>query len=201
MKHILFLEGNIQIGKSTLILKNLISHMLIEHTGGFLCQRLTEEGKTKAFCIIAAEKAETIAIEYNAGMPDVFLEEVSGKWIKRDEVFQNKGIELLTDLCSKKLVLLDEIGGFELLIDEFNEKLYQVLLGHIPIIGVIKSIDNGTVMKNTVGIKDDYYTKYEKLRSIIKNLGGKIVKVNSDNILNVDDEIKLFLSNIQINEL
>ena len=156
MKHLLFLEGNIQIGKSTIILDNLRSNMIIEHTGGFLCQRLTENDKTRAFRLIEAEKAETSDIKYKVNTPSVFLEEVSGKWIKRDEVFLTKGIEFLSDLSSRKLILLDEIGGFELLIDGFREKLYEVLLDNIPIIGVIKSVNNSAIMKNTVKIDDDY---------------------------------------------
>ena len=197
MKHLLFLEGNIQIGKSTIILDNLRSNMIIEHTGGFLCQRLTENDKTRAFRLIEAEKAETSDIKYKVNTPSVFLEEVSGKWIKRDEVFLTKGIEFLSDLSSRKLILLDEIGGFELLIDGFREKLYEVLLDNIPIIGVIKSVNNSAIMKNTVKIDDDYYAKYEELRSVITNIGGKIVKVNNNNIVSVSDEIKSFLGNIR----
>lgn len=196
MKNILFLEGDIQIGKSSIILNNLISHKLIEHTTGFLCQRLTEEGISKAFCLIPAEKAEATVKEYKSNIPNTFLEEVSGKWIRKDEVFLTKGIELLKNVPIKRLVLLDEIGGFELLIDGFREKLYEVLQSDTPIIGVIKSNKNAAVMKNAVGIYEKYYIIYEKFRSDINDFGGKIINLNTENIRKVDDEIKSFLSNI-----
>jgi len=199
MNQSLFLEGPIQTGKSTIILNNLKSYMLIEHAGGFLCQRLTEDGKTKAFRLIETSSAETTEMKYCADIPDVFLEEVSGKWIKRDEVFKTKGIEILSDIHSKKLILLDEIGGFEILIDNFREKLYEALSSCIPVIGVIKSVNNGKIMKSAVGISNDYLAKYEKLRTFITNNGGRILNVNS-NIDSINEEIKLFLSKVSENK-
>ncbi|HHZ02105.1 MAG TPA: hypothetical protein GX396_04110 [Tissierellia bacterium] len=185
-----------QIGKSTIILDNIKRHKLLEHTGGFLCQRLTKGSKTKAYRLIEAEKAEVTATEYHENLPSIFLEEVAGNWVKRDQVFLNRGIELLSDLSSRKLILLDEIGGFELLIDEFREKLYEVLLSSTPIIGVIKSFDNGRVMKNAIGINDVYYSKYKALRSFITDNNGIIVNVNNNNIESINNEIKSFLCNI-----
>lgn len=197
MKRILFLEGNIQIGKSTIILNSLKSRIDDAYIGGFLCQRLTKDRKTKAFRIISTDKAETTAIEYKADMPDVFLEEISGKWIKYENIFRTKGIELLSNISLKRIIFLDEIGGFELLIDEFREKLYEVLKSGIPIIGVIKSDKNGMIMKNTVGLKNDYWNYYLNLRSDIEKLyGGKILNVNKYNILSIENQVKTFLNGL-----
>ena len=70
------------------------------------------------------------------------------------------------------------------------------MLGDAPILGVIKSYNNAAVMKNALGIIEKHYIIYEKLRSNINDFGGKIINLDIENIKKVDDEIKLFLSNI-----
>lgn len=193
MKQILFLEGNMQVGKSTIILNN-INHLPKSDLGGFLCQRLIKEAKTKAFRLISAESEEILTLKYNPDLSDIFLEEVFGKWIKNERVFLTKGIECLSCLTSKELIILDEIGGFELLLDEFREKLFEILKGDVPVLGVIKSNNNGMIMKNSIGLNNDYWTYYEKLRGDIEGLlGGKILNVNKINISSVDNEVKKFL--------
>jgi len=195
VKNILFLEGNIKIGKSIIILNN-IANIPNGYIDGFFCQRLTLNENLKAFRLVCAKEAKFTTMQYDENMPDIFLEEISGMWKRKDEVFRTTGIELLSDLSLKKLVLLDEIGGFELLIDEFREKLYEVLSGDIPVLGVIKSNNNRYIMQNAVKIKDEYVELYDKLRlDIVNEFGGKILDVNQENISYVDKEVKEFLNN------
>ena len=192
MKKILFLEGNIQSGKSTTILNN-IKHLSKSDLGGFFCQRLTKEGETKAFRLVSAGSTETLTLKYNSDLSDIFLEEVFGKWIKNEGVFLTKGFECLSCMVSKKLIILDEIGGFELFSDEFTVKIFEILKGDVPVLGVIKSNNNGMIMKKTIGLNNEYWTRYEKLRCYIETLGGKILNINKINISDVDNEVKNFL--------
>ncbi|MDO4517834.1 MAG: nucleoside-triphosphatase [Bacillota bacterium] len=72
--------------------------------------------------------------------------------INRDEVFETMGIQLLQDALdgatqeNKNLVLLDEIGGTELLSHAFRTKLYEILRSDIPCIGVIKQEESARQM-------------------------------------------------------
>ena len=196
MKHkCLFLEGDIQIGKSTIILENIKSSIPPNFVGGFMCQRLVENGETKAFCLTAFDKVESTTVEYRADIPNIFLENICGKWIRNDDVFNNIGIEMLSNLSSKKIIVLDEIGGFELLAEQFRVILYEVLSRDIPVIGVLKSNKNKSIMKKAVEIDDEYTALYQKLCVDIENIfNGKILTACKDNMLYIQQEIKEFLA-------
>lgn len=194
MSQILFLEGKSKIGKSTIILNNIRQYMPMENVGGFLCQRLIHKGIIKAYRLVPFNKVITPSAEYNTTMEDIFLENIDDKWIIKECVFCSKGIEMLSDINNKKLVLLDEIGGLELLNDKFREKLFEVLRNDIPVIGVLKSYSNAVIMKNTVGISDNYWLHYKKLREDIEILGGRILDVKTTNLLRVDKEVRRFFS-------
>lgn len=198
MKHkCLFLEGNMQIGKSTTILKSINSFIPNNLVGGFMCQRLVADEETKAFCLTSFNEVESSIIEYKPHTPNVFLENISGKWVRNDEVFNTIGVDMLSNLSSKKLIVLDEIGGVELFAEQFREKLYELLSKETPIIGVIKSNNNKSVMKKSVKIDDEYSDLYQQLCSDIENIyGGKILKVDKNNMMSIQQEIGVFLSEI-----
>lgn len=109
-----------QIGKNTTILKNINSFIPNNLVGGFMCQRLVADEETKAFYLTSIDKVESSIIEYKPDIPNVFLENVSGKWVRNDEVFNTIGIEILSNS------------------------------GNIPIIGVIKSNNHKSFMKKSV---------------------------------------------------
>lgn len=154
MKH-LFLEGPIQTGKSTLIRK-VLGECLKEHddlkVAGFQSQRITDEkGDTVAFRIgPAPETGLTVPACELAINPEsdsdclagcVFKAFASGKTRKFREVFEKQGVELLkkSAATAPHVILLDEIGGEELLCEGFREELYRVLGGETLCIGVIKA--------------------------------------------------------------
>lgn len=193
----LFLEGDMQIGKSTTILKNLKAMISPDFIGGFMCQRLVESNQTKAFCLTDFNKVEATIVEYRPDISNIFLENASGKWVRNDDVFNNIGIEMLKNLSSKKIIVLDEIGGFELLVGNFRQNLYEVLLSDILIIGVLKSNKNKSIMKNAVEVDDNYITLYQQLRVDIENkYEGKILTASKDNMLSIQREICGFLNEI-----
>lgn len=198
MKHkCLFLEGDMQIGKSTNILKTIKSTIPHNLIGGFMCQRLVHNEETIAFCLTSFDKVEAATIEYSSDVPNVFLENVSGKWIRNEEVFNKVGIEILSNISSKRLIVLDEIGGFELLVGQFRAKLYKVLSKDIPVIGVIKSNKNKLIMKKAIEINDEYIALHQKLCIDIENIfKGKILSANKNNMLYVKNEINMFLEEL-----
>ena len=64
------------------------------------------------------------------------------------EVFVDAGVRFLENYRDCDLMLLDEIGGVELLVPPFKEKLYEVLESPVPCIGVLKGISNASSFSN-----------------------------------------------------
>lgn len=190
----LFIEGSSQTGKSSAILECI--QPFIDVTGGFLSQRLIENGETKAFCLIPAQTAFSSIAEYHPEIPNIFLESISGKWEKNNDIFTNEGVKLLTNISGKQLIVMDEIGGMELLSDRFREKIYEVLAGSTACIGVIKSHKNKSLMQKNVELDQRYSVLYEKLYEYIKNVfDGTIIDSDGcDNIL-LKKSINTFISN------
>ena len=139
-KKILMLEGPIQTGKSTLIRTMLGDHL--PKCGGFTSQRLIDaSGRTKGFRLCPAAADLT-------GPDEGITEDVfkyfrpDGSVCKDQSVFERTGTALLRESAGRPLILLDEIGGSELLCDAFCAALYEVLTGDAPCLGVLKLADN-----------------------------------------------------------
>ncbi len=83
---------------------------------------------------------------YEEGLTNIFLRRTIEGMVSYPEVFQKEGRKLLTSHGDHKLILMDEIGGVELLIPEFMEAVYACINGSKPCIGVIKSRNNFAMM-------------------------------------------------------
>ena len=64
------------------------------------------------------------------------------------EVFVDAGVGFLENYRDCDLMLLDEIGGVEMLIPSFKEKLYEVLESPVPCIGVLKGMPNAGSLRS-----------------------------------------------------
>lgn len=166
-KH-LFLEGPIQMGKSTLLRELLAPYM--DQIGGYASQRmLSPYGRTIAYRIgPAAETSLTIPFEQGRDLPGIFrIICEDGTSEKFPEVFDTYGIDLMKNSKNKKLILIDETGGVELLNTTFRNTLYDILAGDTPCIGVIKLNSKAASMSATAGYSGmvaEYNTKLrEKL--------------------------------------
>lgn len=189
----LFLQGDSKIGKSTIILESIKPFLSV--TTGFMCQRLIADGETKAFCLTPIELVTSPVAKFDEKMPNIFLKENLGRWQRNEEVFCNTGVMLLSDLKGKQLVVLDEIGGMELLIEPFREKLYEVLSNGIPCIGVMKSYNNKTLMQKSVGLELRYEDLHEKLYKDIESVfGGAIISAKDYNRSYLKNTVETFLS-------
>ena len=109
-------------------------------TGGFYSQRLIDEnGDTAGFRLASAkEEWEPVSV-IGKGLPIYFKTYERRNGIISGGVFRNEGRRLLTVQGDNKLILMDEIGGVELLIPEFMEAVHDCMKGPKPCIGVIKS--------------------------------------------------------------
>lgn len=181
MTRILFLEGPIQTGKSTLIRQALGNH--IEDCGGFASQRLVDvSGETVGFRIgPAASTALTAPVSgFRPGpapvmsfadrpvLPEYLLTGPEGnvytgvfKYFDRSghlhtdqEIFEVLGVHYLLSSRNKPLILLDEIGGSELLSDTFRNALYDILASGIPCLGVLKQSEHARRLQRTYASHD-----------------------------------------------
>lgn len=192
----LFLEGPIQTGKSTLLRKLLKPYMA--QIGGFTSQRLLNpEGKTIAFRIGPAAGTPLTA-PFSDKYDGIFrITTDEGNHLKYPEVFDNEGIKYLTENHGKKLILLDEIGGVELLNEKFRKTLYEILDGNTPCIGVIKLESKARSMSASVGYDKNSLAEYNKeLRHMIKEKYDGSILYFKRNDNKTEEKVKEFLHKI-----
>lgn len=191
----LFLEGAIQSGKSTLLRKMLQPYM--GSVGGFASQRLLDDsGRTIGYRIGQAS-ATPLTASFSKDYSGIFrTTDKDGLVLKYPEVFDEEGVKYLTENQGKKLILLDEIGGAEMLNPLFRNALNNVLSGSIPCLGVIKLEESASHMSRTAKYDESVLKFNRRLRQLVtEELGGRILQYErNDN--SIEKEIEEFLCGI-----
>ncbi len=164
MKRI-FLTGAIGCGKSTLIRAVLGDRLGV--AGGFVTQRILEGEELIGFDIVSL----AVSVNQEHMYPDTpklgwrekdgrlhlrFLSFKDGKVIRNDEAFSVFASALLREATMKPFALIDEIGGFEILIPEFMEAFELLLASQVPCIGVLKSLPSSERLSQTAGLGSEY---------------------------------------------
>lgn len=148
MKRRLFLTGPIGCGKSTAIQTALGEE--IARCGGFLTRRYREPYLHFKLESPDGNVKETF-LDFSGGKPEVDM-----------DVFSRVSLQ-------GRVLLLDEIGGIELLNPEFLAALERVLRSDTPMIGVMKGDGPASSLIRTLGLTAEYTEKAEKLREFLKN--------------------------------
>ena len=148
MKKRLFLTGPIGCGKSTAIQAALGEK--ITQCGGFLTRRYREPH-----------------LHFTLESPDgkvkkTFLDFVSGKPEVQLAVFSESYLQ-------GQILVLDEIGGIELLNPKFSSALEAVLSSGIPILGVLKGEGAAGALIDKLGLTEEYHWAAGKLRQQLYN--------------------------------
>jgi len=127
----------------------------MEKAGGFLTVRQRDEtGRVVAYWLKRPDGGDgQIIIDYSAKPYAMHM-----------EVFENTGVHLLEEARKYDFVVLDEIGGFEVLSDVFLEALYRLLQSDIPCIGVMKGEGPASKMIQKLGLGEVYVRRAEELR-------------------------------------
>ena len=149
----LFLTGPIGCGKSTSIASALGDYL--PKAGGFLSVRQKDaEGRAIAYWLKRPDGSDgQIIIDYSARPYTMHL-----------EVFEDLGIRLLEETKGFDYVILDEIGGFEVLSDAFMDELMRLLKSDLPVIGVMKGEGPASKMIRKLGLGEAYLQRAESLR-------------------------------------
>lgn len=148
MKKHLFLTGSIGCGKSTAIAVALGEK--ITQCGGFLTRRYRDPHLH--FTLESPDgKVKKTFLDFASGKPEVDLAVFSESYLQG------------------KPIVLDEIGGIELLNSDFADALEVVLTSDTPIIGVIKGEGPAGALIDKLGLTEEYHWAAGKLRQQLYN--------------------------------
>ena len=154
----LFLTGPMGCGKSTAIAAALGA--ALPRCGGFLTTRQRDaQGHATSFFLQSPDGQRREKIIDCASSP---------VQIDRD-VFETLGVELLRQAQPAPFVVLDEIGGFELLCPGFSRALEELLSSDVPCIGVMKGAGPANAMIRRLGLAEEYRLRADALRERMKN--------------------------------
>lgn len=164
MKKHLFLTGVSGIGKTTIIRQALGS--AAGYAGGFITERVADgDGSVEGFDLYPA--AAAIGHDGFDGLR--FLDLGTTPPRKDNEVFRESAAQMLREAEFYPFVMLDEIGGFEMLIPQFRNELAQLLNSDAPIIGVIKGAENAEELRASFGLGEKFTMLTDNLRAVLAN--------------------------------
>ncbi len=163
----LFIQGERGIGKSTLLRQALLRYE--RRLQGFVEQRLLADGKRVGFRAVAlAGSFPPAEAEYTGQEAGVFmlkgqrnmavLEETIAK-VERDSHCAEKAVPG----AQPSLLVLDEIGGAELLSDAFTGTLWRLLESGIPCLGVWKSKENLAHTASVFGLPKTLMERHQEM--------------------------------------
>lgn len=170
-KHI-FLTGNIQVGKSTLI-KGVLSDLRggqdskIEYDGfiTYFDQRWNEE---RNLCI------KRFTSDKNVETEEKTVLHFEGRPMFDTMAYETSGVEILESLDRTKLLIFDECGRFEKDSPHYLEKIKEILNEDTHVIGVLRK-DPPVEWIQEIMVRDDVYifdiTEENRgiLRTAVKN--------------------------------
>lgn len=162
MRQKLFLYGEIGCGKSTLI-KTALGD-LVCRAGGFVTLRITEGEALAGFVLRPACQWKQ---DMDTGEQHRFLS-FSENLKQETDVFSLHAVKLLKEAEKAPFVVLDEIGGLELLEDDFWQALAVFLDTDIPCIGVVKTETAAEILCRTAALGSRYEARYKTLLKMLK---------------------------------
>lgn len=188
----LFLQGRSKIGKSTILREALLPRQ--NEVAGFAVQRLTVDGRPAGFraCVVDG-RLPKIQRPWEEGLTGVFMTRGFLSQAVLDKV-----IFEARDVCARescKLILLDEIGGVELLSEPFMRSLTALLDSGKPCIGVIKSHKNLSNTARRLKNANVIFAARDRLHE--KNLeNGQVLTMTEENYVEIQKEVEAFVERI-----
>ena len=137
MKKHLIITGPSGCGKSTLIREVLGSS--VAYAGGLITERkLNSKGELEGFDIYPA----AAVADMSSYTGQRFITKTPLGLTKDTEVFRNYGVQLLKEAEYYPFIMIDEFGGFDVLIPQFRNAIADVFNLDTPIIAVMKGDKN-----------------------------------------------------------
>ncbi|MGM0410430.1 MAG: nucleoside-triphosphatase [Bacillota bacterium] len=137
----LFLTGDIGAGKSTII-KNLVKD-INRDIGGFVVGMSGEKYNWNSFFLLPASYYKDKNLDrFKSRENNVFVKKGENFVMINKEVFNVYGLQLLSNYKEKDLIIMDELGRFELFAPKFQNKVIEIIKSDILVLGVIKKEKN-----------------------------------------------------------
>ncbi len=133
----IFLTGDVQVGKSTIIRKTLLA-LQLQAIGGFRSISVPDlpDGAMSVYLIPAGDEHPMMG-DWNR----VGIRKGCGRGIEKiPEAFERAGVQALVDAENMPLILMDEVGRMESAAARFSERILALLDGSAPIFGVVQKI-------------------------------------------------------------
>ena len=160
-KH-LFLTGPACCGKSEMIKSALGSRLA--YAGGYVIVRAGVENGAPPGC----DLLPAAAVAGVEGYESASILSFSGTRLTHDnEVFREAGVHLLEEAGYYPFAVLDEIGGFELIIPQFRNALLELLNSDLPCIGVLKSVQDAEMLRGVLGLGEKYTAYAQALHAAL----------------------------------
>ena len=149
MERRLFLIGPTGCGKSSLLVRALGPRLC--EAGGFVTRAsFGAHGELSGFTLAPAAAAGGVV-----GLPEEpFLDCRRFPPRADNEVFRGSGVRLLREAAFYPYALLDEIGGFELIIPPFRTALEELLRSELPVVGALRTEEEARAMRRALGLGD-----------------------------------------------
>ncbi|MGI5976473.1 MAG: nucleoside-triphosphatase [Candidatus Limivicinus sp.] len=164
MKKHLFLIGPSGCGKTTM-LRNALGDKLAE-AGGFVTERVCRaDGSVEGYDLLPAAAAGGVEGYERAR----FLDYTKNPPKSDNEVFRNEAVKLLKEAAFYPYAVIDEFGGYEMVIPQFREALLDILSSELPIIGVLKDAGNGETLRRRIGLGEKYTLYRDRLEEALRN--------------------------------
>ncbi len=164
MKKHLIISGPSGCGKTTLIREVLGSS--IAYAGGFITERkLGEDGELIGFDLYPA----AAAADMSSYTGQRFISKTTLGLGKDTEVFRNYGVQLLTEAEYYPFVMLDEFGGFDVLIPQFRNAIAEIFSTDKPIIAVMKSDKNVKEVKKRFHLGPRFIQTVDIVKTTLAN--------------------------------
>lgn len=127
----LFLTGEKHVGKSTILSAAVDAHP--GPVGGFRVERVFEGKRLRAFRLV----------DLISGESGVIASARRGGWEVHADVFESVGVQAIKRaLASARIIVMDELGRFELRAPAFLQAVMDALAGPVPVVGVLKADSN-----------------------------------------------------------
>lgn len=159
----LFLCGPSGCGKTSLI-RSALGEKLSE-AGGFVTERVcAADGTLLGFDLLPAAAAAGV----EGFAPLRFLDYTTEPPTRDNEVFRVEAVRLLQEAEYYPFAVLDEIGGFELVIPQFRAQLTAFLSSPLPCLGVLKAPAGVEELRERFGLGEKYPLLARQLREALE---------------------------------